>query len=184
MLLLLLLAASVSFFIFFFLSLVFSFHLLFPHVLVGLLRLVVLISSSSSCSCWSPSCCGSRSVFFFFFASLLLWLLLLSLLLLLLPLPAVAVQDSAARSHRQLSRAIKRFDDGLQEFLGPQKVWAFDGLCSDSNLKGQKREQKMRVLARLVDLVLSSASSGSKPAPARQGNGARRGFFFSQVESQ
>eukprot|EP00439_Symbiodinium_sp_Y106_P080478 s348_g19.t1 len=49
----------------------------------------------------------------------------------------VVLVDSAARSHRQLSRAIKRFDDSLQE---------------------------------LVDLVLSSASSGSvKPAPAHQG---------------
>ncbi|CAE7306236.1 mdn1 [Symbiodinium natans] len=44
-----------------------------------------------------------------------------------------ALKDSASRSHRQLSRAIKRFDDSLQE---------------------------------LVDLVLSSASSSAKPAPA------------------
>ena len=117
------------------------------HLLLLLLITVVFLPSSfSSCSGGSPSFGCSHFVFFFLFllVSFLLWfsfrllllllllcllvavaLLLLLLLLLLLPLPAVAVQDSAARSHRQLSRAIKRFDDSLQEFLGPQIIRAF-----------------------------------------------------------
>eukprot|EP00435_Cladocopium_sp_Y103_P050180 s923_g15.t1 len=74
-----------------------------------------------------------------------------------------ALKDSVSRSHRQLSRAIKRFDDNLQELV--------DMVLSRATVEGGRENHEAQ--GRILEAANFTLSSGEMRVPEASGQSAR-----------